>query len=163
VFHPQRLKNMFRDVLLEGLAAHTLYDVPSESYPIVRIGRHFARRKDPPWLVRDQEVSEWRRLLWVGKKNVANLFLKPAGVGHQVPQADGLAESRRDFKIEILVYIRVDVQLTLFRQLHNRNPSEQFGDRSQTKHRRFGINRFFLRDVRKAVALPQQILAIFHH
>jgi len=61
---------MFRDVLLEGLAAHTLYDVPSESYPIVRIGRHFAGGKILRGWFASQEVSEWRRLLWVGKKNV---------------------------------------------------------------------------------------------
>src|SRR3989454_12624429 len=71
-------------------------------------------------------------------------------MGHQVPQRDGLAESRRDLKIKIPVYIRVDVQFALLRQLHDGNPSEKFGDGSQPKHRRFGINRFFFSKYRRS-------------
>jgi len=41
-------------------------------------------------------------LLWSVRRTSRISSSNPPGVGHQVPQADGLAESRRDFKSRYL-------------------------------------------------------------
>src|SRR5579884_206928 len=94
---------------------------------------------------------------------VAVGLLKAPGVGHQISQRNGLAESRTYLEIKIFVYVGIYVELSLLFKLHDRRPGKQLGNGCQPEHRRIRVYRFFGLQIGIAVALQQKHLAVLHH
>ena len=81
---------------------------------------------------------------------VPNGFLEAGRMRHDVAHRDRLAVARRNLEIEVGVDVRVEVDLALLDQLHDRGPGEQLGHRAGAEQRGFGRYRRALFDVGKA-------------
>src|SRR5215469_10588256 len=82
-------------------------------------------------------------------------------MGHDLPQRDRLWISRRDFEIQVIIYIAIEVELALFDKLHHRSPGEELGNRSWTEQRAVGGDGLLLGKIGVAVALGEEHFAVF--
>ena len=92
------------------------------------------------------------------------LLLKPCGVRGEVAESDGrVANAARagvDLEVEILLNVRVEVELALLDELHHRDVGEELGDRAGTEGRDDGIDGRLLLEVGVTVALEDERLAV---
>src|ERR1044072_6996234 len=90
-----------------------------------------------------------------------DLLLEPRCVRHYVLQRDGLAKGVGNLEVEISVDVAVEVQFSLFVELHDGSPREQLGDRTWTKERFLGRDWFLALHVSVAIAFREKQLSIF--
>src|SRR6185369_7442025 len=112
-------------VLLKRLSTCALHDIARKSDAVVGVSRNLAGREDSHRLVADQVVAYRHGLFRVGEDDVVDRFLKPSGMRHQVAQRYGLIECGTNLKIEIVVYVRVEIQPALLNQLHYGDPRKE--------------------------------------
>ncbi len=138
--HAERGEHVPVHVIVIGFSAHPLDEVAGERDSVVAVGRHFARRIDPPGNP-GLEVFLRRRepLRPVGDKALDRL-LEPRCVGHQVSQRDGLPVARRDPEVEVVVDVAIQFQAPGFHLLHHGGPGEELADRTGAKQRVGGID-----------------------
>ena len=83
-------------------------------------------------------------------------------MGHDVAQRGGLAKCWRNLEVEILVYVRVQIQLALLNLLHHRRPSERLRDGAWAEKRILRRHWRFLLGIGVAVAFLEENFSIFH-
>ena len=115
---------MIGDVMLEFFAADTLDDVSGESKSIIGIGRNFARRKNARWhLVREIGAQRFH-VAFVRHEEIFQRLLESARMREQLPQGYRLWIRFRDWEIEVIIDVAVEIELALLHQLHHGCGSE---------------------------------------
>src|SRR5881392_157175 len=97
----QRIEDRLLHVLVERHPGDALHDVPGQTRSVVGICGYCSRRKNAGRDVRLHVAGEWGEPLWVRLYQVLDGLFKPRRVRHQIAQRDWLAESVRDFVVEI--------------------------------------------------------------
>ena len=113
------------NVVVERLTRDALKNVSRERSGIVRIGRRRSRGKDPDRQMRLHVFIERRKAGCIGDKKLFLSLLKSRSVGHDVAQRNGLGISLRNFEIEVVVDVAIQVKLAQLDLLHNSGPIEQ--------------------------------------
>src|SRR5690242_2540948 len=109
---------MVFDVLIEWLTGNALDNVTGQSSTIVRIRRHGSGREDSSGNMCLQVISEIRRFYFVGDE-VLDLLLETRGVREQIFERNRFSKSLRNFKVDVFIYVLIQVEFSLFDQLHH--------------------------------------------
>ena len=97
------------------------------------------------------------------RKQILQRLLEARRMRHQIAHRDRLAVARRNGEIQILVHVRIEIELALLDQLHHCRPQERLGDRARTKQCGCRIDLFIRRNVGVAIPSGHQNLAVLHH
>src|SRR5437762_11909187 len=118
IVHPQRFQNVILDVTLKLFAAHTLDDVSGKRESKIGIRRNFTRRENTSGHFIHEIRAQRFDIAFVRDEEILQYFLESAGVSKQLPQRDRLRISFWDWKIEVFIHVAVEIELSLFDQLH---------------------------------------------
>ncbi len=88
---------------------------------------------------------------------------KPGVCRHDVPERDRLRERGGDLEIEVAIDVAVEIELPLFRELHDGGPGKELARGPDAKEGSFGIDRTASSDVGIAVALGEERRTVLHH
>src|SRR5438132_4888123 len=84
-------------------------------------------------------------------------------MSHQIAQSDRPSKRWMNLKVQICVYVSIEIEFALLHKLHHRNPGKKFCDGREAKNRAGRIDRLFLFGVSEAIALLQQHFVILHY
>ena len=162
VFHAQRIEYVLLDIVGEGQAGNIGNDVSGERRGVIGIGGLLARRIYTQGLITFHGLAKRHRSRWIIDDQVTERSVFEAGrVRHDVAQRDRLFECVLDLEVlQVSVDIGIEVQLALLDQLHDGNPGEQLRHGTRPEQCLVRIDRLLLFDVREAIALCQDQLAI---
>ena len=160
VLHAQWREDMPRNVRVERLARDALDDVAGEARAIVRISWSRSRRVYALGHPSLQEGVERYVIFLVKRDQVLDRFLETRRVRHQVEHSDGLTVIGRDFEVDVLVDVRVEIDFAELDLLHHRGPGEELGNRSGAEQRRCWIDFFPFGNVGVAVAARRKDLPV---
>src|SRR6476469_11151038 len=110
--------------MLEFFAAHALDDVSGKRESVIRIRRNFTRWKNASGHFIHQIRTQRFDVAFVRDEKILQCFLESARVSKQLPQRYRLRISFWDWKIEVVIDVTIEFELSLFDQLHNGRGSE---------------------------------------
>src|ERR1019366_8860099 len=83
-------------------------------------------------------------------------------MSHQIPQRYRLGIRSGNFYVEIIINVAIQIQFTLFDQLHNSSPREQLGDRPRPEESLVGSDWCFLRNICIAISLLEEYISVLN-
>ena len=153
---------MLVHVVIEALTRHPLHDVAGQRRAVVRIGRGGTGREHALGHPLFEQRLESRRLGILGHDALRLLF-ETRDVLHEIAHRDGLALARRNLEVEVLIDVRVEIDLPLLDLLHHGGPRHELRHRSRSEQCQLRIDRRTFGDVRVSIAPLGQDLSILDH
>ena len=83
-------------------------------------------------------------------------------MGHDVAHRDRFSLASRNLKIEVLIYVSIQIDLDLLDELHHGGPREELRCRTDPEPGPLRIDRPTCRDIRVAISLLEEHSTVFH-
>jgi hypothetical protein len=106
-------------------------------------------------------MTKRREVFGIADEQFLDRLFETRGVGHNVPKRDRLWVRRWNLEVEVVVYIAIEIKLSLLDQLHHGSPGEQLGDGYWAKESLVCDDRNALHHIGISVASCEENLAIF--
>ncbi len=160
--HPERLEDVVVDVALVRLAGDPLHDVAGQGGAVVRVRGNRTGGKQQRARVLLEISFRCLQAVWIQGDDVLQPLLEAAPVVHQVKEGDRLATRGRDFEVQVVIDIALQVEFALLDQLHDCRPGEEFGRRADPGHAPLRVHGDLLLDIRIAVARLEEDASVLH-
>src|ERR1700733_6443916 len=115
----QRLEKGVLNILVEWFSRYTLKNIAGKRRGIVRVSGCRMGRKDSDGQMRFHVLIEWRKVAGVGHEELLNSLFESRGVGHDVAQCNRFGIGGWNLKIEVVVDVAIQVELSQLDLLHD--------------------------------------------
>src|SRR5215204_3081870 len=160
--HVERLDEALLNVALVRHICDPLDDVAGQGSPVVGVANLYAGLAHARGYMGGEPLADGHHRLRAGRQHPDVAVLEARRARHKVPERDRLRVGVRDAEVQVGVHVGVELELTLFDELHHRRPCEQLGVRPDVKEAAIGCDRHPLLNVGPAVAFGKEGPPVTH-